>query len=57
MAPPTPFAESDGFLRSGRTDRDADAMSAERERIVEFCRERLHGGSYPAARFYPELAS
>jgi aryl sulfotransferase len=57
MAPPTPLAESNGFLRSGRADRHADAMSAERTRIIAFCRARLRGGAYPAARFYPELAS
>lgn len=56
MAPPTPFSVAEGFLRSGRGDRHSDVDAAARDRILAFCRERLAGGRYPAARFYPELA-
>jgi hypothetical protein len=56
MAPPTPFQGGGSFLRSGRADRHADVGAAERERILAFCRERLRGAAYPAARFYPDLA-
>jgi Sulfotransferase domain len=56
MAPPTPFAMEGSFLRSGRADRQSDLGPAERERILAFCRERLRGAAYPAARFYPDLA-
>lgn len=44
------------FLKSGRGDRKDDVVAGDRARIVAFCRERLRGAAYPAARFYPELA-
>lgn len=55
MAPPTPFSvlSEASFLHSGGRERAADA--AERERILAFCRERLRGAMYPAARDYPDL--
>lgn len=56
MAPPTPFQAGGSFLQSGRADRHGDVGPAERERILAFCRERLRGAAYPAARFYPDLA-
>jgi len=58
MSPPTPFSAGGDthFLRSGSRERDRDVGAAERERILAFCRERLRGVAYPAARFYPELA-
>jgi hypothetical protein len=56
MAPPTPFSVGGGFFRSGSRERHADVGPGERERILAFCRERLRGARYPAARFYPELA-
>jgi len=56
MAPPTPFPAAGSFLKSGRRDRGRDVGPAERERILAFCRERLRGAAYPAARYYPELA-
>jgi hypothetical protein len=55
MAPPTPFEVGGSFLKSGRGDRGEDVGPAERERILAFCRERLRGAAYPAARFYPQL--
>jgi aryl sulfotransferase len=55
MAPPSPFGETGDFLPSGRADRHADVLLPERARIIAFCRERLRGGSYPLARFYPDL--
>lgn len=55
MAPPTPFGSEGAFLKSGRRDRGRDVGAAERERILAFCRERLRGAAYPAARYYPEL--
>jgi hypothetical protein len=58
MHPPTPFSVGGGaFLKSGRGDREGDVGAAERERILSFCRERLRGAAYPAARFYPELGA
>lgn len=58
MSPPTPFSvwNEGEFLRSGSRERDRDVGPSERERILAFCRERLRGGAYPAARFYPDLA-
>jgi hypothetical protein len=58
MAPPTPFsvAGEARFLRSGSRERERDVGPAERERILAFCRERLRGAAYPAARYYPDLA-
>lgn len=57
MAPPTPLQVQEGaFLRSGRADRHGDVGPAARERVLAFCRARLRGAAYPAARFYPDLA-
>jgi hypothetical protein len=56
MHPPSPFSEGGAFLRSGSRQRHQDVGSAESERILAFCRERLRGATYPAARFYPDLA-
>ena len=56
MSPPTAFQGGGSFLATGRADRHGDVGSSERERILAFCRERLHGAAYPAARFYPDLA-
>lgn len=56
MAPPTPFQEPGSFLRSGASDRQQGVDPAQRERILAYCRGRLAGAAYPAARFYPDLA-
>jgi hypothetical protein len=56
MAPPTVFSAAGAFLKSGRRDREAEGAYAERQQILHFCRERLRGGSYPAAHFYSDLA-
>lgn len=56
MAPPTPFGSEANFLRSGKIDRHADVLPYEKDRIAEFCRNRLCTASYPVARFYPDLS-
>jgi hypothetical protein len=59
MSPPNLFSvASDGaFLRQGGA-RQKEAMPTEiNQRIVEFCRDRLRGRRYPAASFYPDLAT
>ncbi|MEP7207581.1 MAG: sulfotransferase domain-containing protein [Casimicrobiaceae bacterium] len=57
MARPTMFSVRGGrFLRTGRESRDAGLPEPVRARIRAFCREGLRGGSYPVARFYPDLA-
>lgn len=57
MSPPTPFSVlgEASFLHSAGRARDCDVSGAERERILAFCRERLRGAVYPAARDYPDL--
>ena len=58
MSPPS-FLTADGgtFFQSGRKDRDRAIEEADRTRIARFCRQRLEGGTYPLARFYPDIAS
>jgi hypothetical protein len=58
MSPPS-FLTADGgtFFQSGRKDRDRAIDEADRTRIARFCRQRLEGGAYPLARFYPDVAS
>jgi hypothetical protein len=57
MAPPTMFSVAGGqFLRSGQETRDADVTPAIRQQILDYCREALKGGAYPAGLFYPDLA-
>jgi hypothetical protein len=57
MAPPTMFSVNGGrFLAVGR-DRPAGTLPPEtRDRIVSYCRAEIAAGTYPAARFYPDLA-
>ena len=55
MTAPTPFQSTGSFLASGSRDREKDGAPAERERIRAFCRERMDGASYPAAKYYPDL--
>ena len=46
-----------GFLVSGHAERGRDVGEAGRARIESFVRERLAGGHYPLARFYPDVAT
>lgn len=56
MAPPTMFSVSGGrFLTSGEDTRDKDVTPAVRQRILDYCRDSLKGGTYPASQFYPDL--
>lgn len=57
MAPPTMASVRGGrFLASGKERRDEDVTPATGRRILEYCRARLDGRAYPAARSYPDLA-
>ena len=56
MAPPNMFSVIGGqFLASGKTNRHQDVIPAVRERILDYCRQSLHGSDYPAHQFYPDL--
>jgi len=56
MHAPTLFSGSGAFFNKGTRNRHEDASPGESERIHRFCRERLAGGEYPLARFYPDVA-
>ncbi|MEO5700786.1 MAG: sulfotransferase domain-containing protein [Casimicrobiaceae bacterium] len=57
MARPTMFSVRGGrFLRTGQANRDAGLPEPVRARIRAFCWQGLRSGSYPIARFYPDLA-
>ena len=57
MAPPTMYSIAGGeFLASGKEARHEDVTPATKARILDYCRQSLQGRSYPAARFYPDLA-
>lgn len=57
MAPPTMFSVDGGeFLASGKAARHEDVTPEVRTRIQDYCRGALRGSSYPAERFYPDLA-
>ncbi len=57
MAPPTMFSVAGGqFLASGSAKRDEDVTPVIRKRILDYCRQALKDSSYPAGKFYPELA-
>jgi hypothetical protein len=57
MAPPTMFSVAGGaFMASGSDKRHEDVSPAVRDRIVAYCRSALAGATYPASRFYPDLA-
>ncbi len=58
MAPPTMFSVGGGkFLASGAARRHEDVPPALREGILDYCRLSLTGATYPAGRFYPDLAN
>ena len=54
MAAPTFFSEGGDFFVSGNRAREQGAGPAERDRIFVFCREALHGASYPLAHYYAD---
>jgi len=57
MAPPTMFSVIEGkFLASGRGPEQADVTPEIRREILDYCRTALAGTSYPATRFYADLA-
>jgi hypothetical protein len=57
MAPPTMFSVAGGqYLKSGTASRHEDVTPAVRNRILEYCRNALKGGTYPGGRFYSDLA-
>jgi Sulfotransferase domain len=56
MAPPNMFSVIGGqLLASGKTNRHQDVTPTVRERILDYCRQSLHGSDYPAHDFYPDL--
>jgi hypothetical protein len=57
MSPPNMFSVVGGkFLARGKANRHEDVSVAIRQRILDYCRESLHGSTYPALQFYPDLA-
>lgn len=56
MSPPNLFSVSGTYFKSGKADRYKDVPEPDRQRIIAYCKQRLAGTSYPAARFYPDLA-
>jgi hypothetical protein len=57
MGPPTMFSVRGGeFMTSGKEKRHEDVTPATCDRILKYCREALAGASYPASRFYGDLA-
>jgi len=57
MAPPTMFSVAGGaFMANGSEKRHEDVTPAVRDRILAYCRAAAARGTYPAARFYGDLA-
>jgi hypothetical protein len=57
MAPPTMFSVMGGeYMKSGRESRHEDVTPAIRKHILDYCRNTLKPGGYPAGRFYKDLA-
>ena len=56
MAAPTFFSEGRTFFVGGTREREHGAGPAERERILEFCRQGLDVASYPLTSYYPDIA-
>ena len=52
MSPPNLFSVSGTYFKSGQVDRHETVSEADKKRILDFCRERLSGSTYPAGRFY-----
>ncbi|MCI0591217.1 MAG: sulfotransferase domain-containing protein [Gammaproteobacteria bacterium] len=58
MAPPNMFSVIGGqFLASGKESRYKDVTPAIRERILDYCRQRLRKSDYPAHEFFPDLVN
>jgi hypothetical protein len=58
MAPPTMFSVTGGeYLKSGKESRHEDVTPAIRKQILDYCRTGLKDSTYPAGRFYPDLAA
>jgi len=56
MSPPTPYSANQTTFVGGASEDRAKANDEEQARILGFCAERLGNGTYPVARFYPDIA-
>jgi hypothetical protein len=58
MSPPNMFSVARGqFMTSGKENRYEDVTPTIRYHILDYCRQALKDGEYPAQRFYLELIS
>ncbi|MFT5561311.1 MAG: hypothetical protein ACJAYE_002317 [Candidatus Azotimanducaceae bacterium] len=56
MSPPTPMhVGSKSYFVSGKKDRGKDISKEDHDRVIEFCKKRLEGATYPVAQFYPDV--
>ena len=56
MSPPTPMSVGNKtFFVSGKKDRGKDISQEDQDRVIEFCKKRLEGATYPVAQFYPDV--
>lgn len=57
MSPPNLFSVNGTYFKSGQIDRHKGVPESDKKKILEFCRQKLAGRSYPASQFYPDLTS
>lgn len=57
MHPPHILSAHADLFVSGRSDRHADAPEPVRRQIAAWCADRMTGGRFPLAKFYPDVTS
>jgi len=56
MSPPIPlYAGGKSYFVSGKKDRGKDIGKKHHARVIEFCKKRLEGATYPVVQFYPDV--
>jgi hypothetical protein len=55
MSPPNLFSVSGTYFKSGQVDRHLTVSEGDKKRILEFCRQKLSGSTYPAGKYYPAV--
>ncbi len=57
MSPPNLFSVCGTYFKSGQLNRHESISEVHKKRILDFCKSRLAGKTYPFPKFYPVLGN
>ena len=55
MSTPTLFSQEQTFFKSGSVTRYTSVRTEERNKIAQYCKEKLTHAKYPLSKFYPDI--